>query len=262
MEAHVSENATDVPHIEHVTRSSMNKRQKMLTREEVDRLVPLAQAGNDRAKARLLQAYIPMVRAVCRLHRNSWMNWDELEQIATLGFMAALRRYNPERGAFSTLLKLDIKNSLRTAHMSGPGVVSMPKCRHTQKAYIEGSLSDEQMAQIDRAASGASDIDDIDQSTFVDDSDPSENLDRTAFRRMVAASIHAVLQDATPRERDIVLTRMTQERSSRTLSTRYGVSDQRIRQIERAVLERVRRHMVDNVPAEHLEEAIEAVKRR
>ena len=62
-------------------------------------LVAAAQAGDRRARARLVEAFMPLIASVARLYRESpQVDRVELVQEGVVGLLRALERYDPQRG--------------------------------------------------------------------------------------------------------------------------------------------------------------------
>src|SRR5919199_6002909 len=63
------------------------------------RLIVAAQAGDRRARARLVEAFMPLIASVARLYRESpRVQRVELLQEGVVGLLRALERYDPDRG--------------------------------------------------------------------------------------------------------------------------------------------------------------------
>jgi RNA polymerase primary sigma factor len=63
------------------------------------RLIELAKAGDDRAKERLVEAFLPRIAAIARHYRvGGAVNRVELVQEGVVGLLRALERYRPAGG--------------------------------------------------------------------------------------------------------------------------------------------------------------------
>ena len=74
--------------------------------------------GDTEQEAALLQENLPLAYAIARRYRNSGIEEEDLRQLASLGLLKALRRFDPDRGLwFSTyavpVIAGEIKRCLR-----------------------------------------------------------------------------------------------------------------------------------------------------
>ncbi|MEU6848286.1 SigB/SigF/SigG family RNA polymerase sigma factor [Streptomyces sp. NPDC046716] len=61
----------------------------------------------------LVEAWLPMAHRLARRFRNKGENVEDLEQVAAMGLVKAVDRYNPERGAFEPYAVPTITGELR-----------------------------------------------------------------------------------------------------------------------------------------------------
>jgi RNA polymerase primary sigma factor len=70
-----------------------------LSRLDESELIRAARAGDERARARLVEAFMPLISSVARVYRESpSVDRVELLQEGVVGLLRALERYEPERG--------------------------------------------------------------------------------------------------------------------------------------------------------------------
>lgn len=75
----------------------------MLTIDETIDLIQLAQQGDNEAKTALLQHNMPLIKSIVKRYQNKQIEYDDLIQLGTLGFIKALNNFNVEFGVrFST----------------------------------------------------------------------------------------------------------------------------------------------------------------
>ena len=55
-------------------------------------------AAADGSRERLIEQYLPLVRAVAREHTREGVDVDDLEQVGSIGLIKAVDRFDPERG--------------------------------------------------------------------------------------------------------------------------------------------------------------------
>ncbi len=75
----------------------------MLSFEETTELILKAQKGDNSAKTALLQNNLPLIKSIVRRYQNKQIEYDDLIQLGTLGFIKAMNNYDTSFGVrFST----------------------------------------------------------------------------------------------------------------------------------------------------------------
>jgi RNA polymerase sigma-B factor len=81
---------------------------------EDQRLMRLAQDGDEHARAELIERYMPLARSLALRYRRASEPLDDLIQVASVGLVKAVDRWDPERGlAFSSYAVPTILGELR-----------------------------------------------------------------------------------------------------------------------------------------------------
>ena len=75
----------------------------MLSQDETVELVKMAQNGNLDAKSRLVNENSPLIKSVIKIYKNKGVEYDDLYQLGSLGFVKAINNFNESFGVkFST----------------------------------------------------------------------------------------------------------------------------------------------------------------
>lgn len=75
----------------------------MLSPEETITLIERAQNNDENAKAELLQNNIPLIKSIVRRYQNKQIEYEDLVQLGTLGFIKAVNNFDVSFGVrFST----------------------------------------------------------------------------------------------------------------------------------------------------------------
>ncbi len=90
----------------------MRIQKKSLTYEE---LAVLAAGGDDESMALLISAITPIAKAKGYALANARVAGDDLTQEGMLGFLEAVRSFNPEKGSFKTYAETCINNRILSA---------------------------------------------------------------------------------------------------------------------------------------------------
>ena len=90
----------------------------MLNIDETNRLIFNAKNGDEHAKNKLIQENSPLIKSVIKKYLNKGIEYDDLFQLGSLGFLKAINNFNPEFGVkFSTyavpMIAGEIKRFLR-----------------------------------------------------------------------------------------------------------------------------------------------------
>jgi RNA polymerase sigma-B factor len=81
---------------------------------EDQRLMRLVQGGDEHARADLIERYMPLARSLALRYRRASEPLDDLIQVASVGLVKAVDRWDPERGlAFSSYAVPTILGELR-----------------------------------------------------------------------------------------------------------------------------------------------------
>ncbi|MBQ8908978.1 MAG: SigB/SigF/SigG family RNA polymerase sigma factor [Clostridia bacterium] len=68
----------------------------MLDNDQVLHLVELAQQGDQSAKGLLVEENSPLIKSVIKRFRNKGIEYDDLYQIGCMGFLKAIKNFNPQ----------------------------------------------------------------------------------------------------------------------------------------------------------------------
>src|SRR3954449_12314289 len=81
---------------------------------EDQRLMRLVQTGDSHARAELIERYMPLARSLALRYRRASEPLDDLIQVASVGLVKAVDRWDPDRGlAFSSYAVPTILGELR-----------------------------------------------------------------------------------------------------------------------------------------------------
>ena len=90
----------------------------MLGQDETVKLVHLAQNGDENAKNILVKENSPLIKSVIKIYKNKGVEYDDLYQLGSLGFVKAINNFNESFGVkFSTyavpMIAGEVKRFLR-----------------------------------------------------------------------------------------------------------------------------------------------------
>jgi RNA polymerase sigma-B factor len=192
-------------------------------RAELRALLAAARQGEDRnARDRLVRRYLPVVRSIARRHAHGGETLEDLVQVGTIGLIAALDRFDLERGTDFLPFALpyvagEIKRHLRdrSSTIRIPRRVQALDAEATRRARAPVSLSEDP----DAAPAETADLFDV-----------------VAARVLVSAGARAL----DPRERHIVLLHHFGGLSQTEVARLVGISQIHVSRLYRGALEKLR----------------------
>lgn len=236
-----------------------------------------ARAGSKRATERLVRSHMRLVQSVARAYARRGLSMDDLMSEGTLGLLEAVRRFDPDRGnRFSTYAVWWVRQRIRRFAMANRRIVGAPSTRNARR--IRGSLQrtrnelaqklgrpprrDEIAAALDvtpdevamvESAMGARDVplgpeeDGMTRELPAHLPSPEEATLRAEQDHLRKAKVLESLTGLGAREREIIEKRLLCEdaTSLSTLGDHFGVSRERVRQIQNAAQRKLRVTLVE-----------------
>jgi RNA polymerase sigma factor (sigma-70 family) len=234
------------------------------------RLVAAAQSGDAAARARLVDAFMPLIDAQARRYRGARVQRLELLQEGVVGLLRALDGFDPARGTpFWAYASWWVRQAMQqaVAELTRPVVLSdralrqLARLRETHREAVARDGREPTRAELATTAGlTVQQVDDLLRSEL-----PPRSLEEPAsgeegavgtlgeliadplaegeYERvldgMQARELHALLAALSDRERDVVRARYGldgEEESLRDVGARLGLSGERVRQIEQRAL--------------------------
>jgi RNA polymerase sigma-B factor len=234
--------------------------------ERAELFAEYRRTGDRDLRDRLIEMNIGLAEAVARRFGGRGERRDDLLQVALVGLLKAVERFDPERGlAFSSFATPTIEGELKRHFRDKRWAVRVP--RRLQEQMLEVNQS---VATLAQRAGGSPTIDEIAADTRMSTEEVLEALE--AGRAIVAASIDGddsqdgrgavidhhgqvdiglerveqrmivakLLDSLPPREREIVTLRFYDGLTQSEIAERFGVSQMQISRILARTLDRLR----------------------
>ena len=242
--------------------------------DEADELARRAQAGDDAAREELIRRLLPLVHATARRYQTEGLEQADLLQEGIVGLLRALQRYDPARGApFAAFATWWIRQSLQEARSDFMRPMRLPPKALRQLSQLKsehqriyqgerrsakiGELADRTNIELEQAHALLTadarprSLDDPIENTEGDLGTMGDLLEdplsaaayEDVVDKVAGEQLRALLSRLTEREREIVQARFGFEAPAEKLTEvgeRFGVSAERIRQIEERALAKLR----------------------
>jgi RNA polymerase sigma-B factor len=239
-------------------------------RSEEDRrlLVRYHRFGDQAAREELVQRLLPLARRMARRYRRSDEPLDDLVQVATLGLIKAIDRFDPEREtAFSSYAVPTMLGELKRYFRDNGWAVHVPRGMQERVMRVDGmvkeltrrhgrspsvadigaalELSDEQVLEAMEAASAYDAVslesfrfgDDGDGETYADSiGEEDGRFELVEYGATIAPTLHAL----PARDRVVLHLRFVEDLTQAEIAERVGVSQMHVSRLIRRALERLR----------------------
>jgi len=107
-------------------------------RVEVELWARVRERGDEAAREELIRLYLPMARSLARRYRASSESREDLEQVASLGLVSAIDRFDPDRGIpFRGFAAPTILGELRHHFRDKVWTVRVPRSLQERIAAVE-----------------------------------------------------------------------------------------------------------------------------
>jgi len=240
------------------------------SRAEQDRrlLVRYHRMGDHAARDELVERMLPLARRMARRYRRSEEPLDDLVQVATIGLIKAIDRFDPEREtAFSSFAVPTMLGELKRYFRDNGWAVHVPRGMQERVLQVDGAVKElsrtlgrspsanevagrtqltlEQVLEAMEAAS-AYDAVSLEAFRFGDDSDGGTYADSIgeidARFELVEyeATIAPTLRALPARDRVVLHLRFVEDLTQAEIAERVGVSQMHVSRLIRRALERLR----------------------
>ena len=248
----------------------------MISHEEENELALKAKAGDKRAREKLINSNLRFVVTVAKKYQGQGLPLEDLINEGNLGLLTALEKFEPEKGYhFISYAVWWIRQSILKAVCEKSRAVRLPlnranelfQIQKIQKTLIhENGSSDvsvddiaaesglepdlirdllavsREMVSFDAPVASKGEISDSKVGDFIEDDKmgPEEEVMQASLKE----DVETLLSTLTEKERDIIILRFglhdTKPMSLKEIGDLYGLTKERIRQIEKRAIEKMK----------------------
>ena len=246
----------------------MNEPRSARAREDRELFVKYLRDGEPGARDQLVERFLPLARQLARRYQRAEEPLDDLVQVASIGLIKAIDRFDPEREvAFSSYAVPTILGELKRHFRDKTWSVRVP--RDLQELALK---VDRKVADLSRELHRAPTVTEIAQATEASEEQVLEALEAAAAYRATSidaprgseddgsdtlgdqmgrdehgfglaedrATLHRLLGTVTAREREVLRLRFEEDLTQAEIGERIGVSQMQVSRIIRQSLSRLR----------------------
>jgi RNA polymerase sigma-B factor len=239
------------------------------TRADRELLVRYRRSGDPAAREQLVKRFLPLARQLARRYRRGGENLDDLVQVASLGLLKAIDRYDPSReAAFSTFAVPTIVGELKRHFRDKVWSVRVPRDLQELAVKVE-RVAEEMARELGRAptpaeiatrtgtpleqileareAAAARWTVSLDRPRSDDEQDGGDlfadavGIEDPGFGiAETAATCSRLMRVLTDREREILRLRFEQDLTQSEIGSRLGLSQMHVSRLIRQSMARLR----------------------
>ena len=238
------------------------------TKEDRRLLTRYGETGDPAAREQLVERFLPLARQLARRYQRGGEQLDDLVQVASLGLLKAIDRFDPERAtAFSSFAVPTILGELKRHFRDKGWSVRVPRDLQELAVKVD-RVSDEMSRELGRAptpaeiaertgttleqvleareASSAYRAVSLDRPRTDDEEEGDSYADAVGeldpgFRHAEdAATIERLMEVLTDREREVLRLRFEEDLTQSEIGRRVGVSQMHVSRLIRQSISRLR----------------------
>ena len=239
----------------------------MLDNEIINQLILKAKSGDEEAKALLINANSPLIKSVIKKYLNKGIEFDDLFQLGSLGFLKAINNFDESFGVkFSTyavpMIAGEVKRFIRDN-----GIIKVSRSTkqlNTQiNRFIERYVNEHEFSPNIDVIAEEFNIDErevvyaLESSnrpmslfTLVGDDGGKEQYlidkiesDNGINNELDNQLLYNVIKELPSRERKIIILRYFRDKTQKEIALELGVSQVQISRLENKILEKLKKKL-------------------
>ena len=236
----------------------------MLNIDETNRLIFNAKNGDEVAKEQLIQENSPLIKSVIKKYLNKGIEFDDLFQLGSLGFLKAINNFNAEFGVkFSTyavpMIAGEVKRFLRDN-----GIIKVSRSTKQLNVRVnkfieeylalhqinptidiianEFNVTEQEIVYIMDSANRPVSLntmvgDDSGKEQYLIDKIESDNNMETIMNHQL---LYKIISELNSRDKKIIILRYFRDKTQKDIALELGVSQVQISRLESKILEKIK----------------------
>lgn len=236
----------------------------MLDIETTNSLILLAKNGDDNAKERLILENSPLIKSVIKKYLNKGIEFDDLYQLGSLGFLKAINNFDESFGVkFSTyavpMIAGEIKRFIRDN-----GIIKVSRSTKQLNIHINRFIEEYvsknsespsieiiakhfglEEAEVVYAMDSA--IRPISLYSMVGDENGKEQYlidkiedDKPIDKELDNELLYKIIKDLPARDRKIIILRYFRDKTQKDIASELGVSQVQVSRLESKILQKIK----------------------
>ncbi len=236
----------------------------MLDASHTLKLIEEAQKNNDEAKEKLINENSPLIKSVVKLYLNKGIEYDDLYQLGSLGFLKAINNFDSSFNVkFSTYAVPMIAGEIKR-YLRDNGIIKISRKIKTLSVKInryideytntfDSSPSIEEVAKhfdvdvydVVYAMESSKQIVSLNATIGDDDGKDMTLIDRVENDNPIESEIdnhvlYKVIENLPPRDKKIIILRYFRDKTQKEIAQELGVSQVQISRLESKILQKMK----------------------
>lgn len=239
----------------------------MLDIETTNRLLGSAKNGDESAKSILITENSPLIKSVIKKYLNKGIEFDDLYQLGSLGFLKAINNFDESFGVkFSTYAVPMIAGEVKR-YIRDNGIIKVSRSTKQLNMRINRFIEEyininEKSPNIDVIAEhfqiSERDVvyamdsssrpmslytlvgDDSGKEQYLIDKIEDENKMSDALDNQV---LYSIIDELLPREKKIIILRYFRDKTQKEIASELGVSQVQVSRLESKILEKIKKQL-------------------
>ena len=235
----------------------------MLNQEETLDYIRKAKTGDEKAKEQIFINNAPLLKSIIRRFKGKGVEYDDLYQIACIGFLKAVKNYDETFGVkFSTYTvpmvigeikrymrdngAIKVSRSLKILANKINRFIDAYQTEHSDSPEVDviakrfGITEEEVVVALDSARMPLSIFD-----KFEDEDDGQELIDKVPYsdgeeKILNKIQLSKILDELNERERKIIILRFYRDKTQSEIAEMLGVSQVQVSRLENKIIEKMR----------------------